>query len=234
MTLDEYAKNFYNNIETLSRLFSVHRATLADSAAFRAAFEGHRVGKTKFSCKIDKLEFRLKNTSKLCNNSDGKMSLFINSTLEMDLQKTDGLSSILKYSLEIFAIDIKGKIFFWHLDQHNFSGDTNLIHPYYHLHFGGNRIKETDSGNLLLLKTPRIAHPPLDPFLCIHYIIVNFYEVNAYPWIKEIQNDSSYISIIKKSENLFWMPFFDALSYQNSDGELTFNRLFPMTLSGAK
>lgn len=93
----------------------------------------------------------------------------------------------------------------WHIDKHN-GTTTQYCHPVYHISFGGSHMENqpTNFGNLLLLNSPRVIHPPLDIILSCDFVIRNFYTKNNN---KRILESRSYQSIIKFAKERYWKPF---------------------------
>ncbi|MCE7556357.1 hypothetical protein [Aliivibrio fischeri] len=109
----------------------------------------------------------------------------------------------------------------WHLDYHKDELDTapEFIHPSYHFHHGGRRIKEETEnyGELVLLDAPRLMHPPLDLFLAIDLLVSNFLEKRAW---RNLRADTAYQEIIKLSQIKWWQEYYqqvaDYWSHQTS------------------
>jgi len=131
-------------------------------------------------------------------------------------QDKDIISNPIK-KLDTFNIVIKGKdadenelISSWHLDKKIISDTYNCREPEFHFTFGGykmeNESKENnlDYGQLLLLRTPRIMHPPLDLILGIDFILNN-YMSKKYSGI--FINEKKYIKIINQVKELIWQPY---------------------------
>jgi hypothetical protein len=118
----------------------------------------------------------------------------------------------------------------WHLDKHSPSENDKFTHASYHFQFGGKKIKNVDSGNLLLLQNPRIPHPPMDIFLGFHFVIANFYNSKSYTFVREMTSDSVYQQIIKRAQNRLWTPYFDAYGENNSHNDFTRKNVFPLFL----
>ena len=98
----------------------------------------------------------------------------------------------------------------WHLD--NDSSGTEFIHPQYHISFGGIDFKKRigeNTNNLLLLKSPRLPHPPLDVILSIDYILKHFIENDRH---KELTESVSYQTYIKNSQRRIWQPYYTAIA----------------------
>ncbi|MEZ7528453.1 hypothetical protein [Cloacibacterium normanense] len=100
----------------------------------------------------------------------------------------------------------------WHLDRHAKDGDGELpsnLHPIYHLTFGGyhmENLQREDSdefGKSLILRAPRIMHPPMELLLGIDFIFNHFIPKNEL----ELLSDPAYIFVIKELKKYFWLPF---------------------------
>lgn len=105
----------------------------------------------------------------------------------------------------------------WHLDKHIRSENDNdgkgkgFIHPEYHFNMGGFALtKETDFnfGQVLLIDTPRLLHPPLDIVLSIDFILKNFYGIR----VKNLTDSNQYRTIISNAKERLWRPFYIALA----------------------
>ena len=146
--------------------------------------------------------------------------------------------------LDSFNIVIKGKdidenelISSWHLDKRKVSDCYNFIEPEFHFTFGGHYMDSNSSwdfGQLLLMRTPRIMHPPLDLILGIDFILNNYIskEYNSI-----FIGDKRYIEIIQKVKELIWRPY--ALSFakkmQNDFSRidnLKFDKVFINSITG--
>lgn len=99
----------------------------------------------------------------------------------------------------------------WHLDYHAFEEPTEFIHPSYHFHFGGRRIKESidNYGDIIILDAPRVMHPPLDLFLAVDFLVTNFLEQRAW---QALRADTRYKSMIKDAQNNWWKDYFQQIA----------------------
>lgn len=99
----------------------------------------------------------------------------------------------------------------WHLDYHAHKEPSESIHPSYHFHFGGRKIKDAidNYGELAILDTPRIMHPPLDFFLAVDFMVTNFLETRAW---QELRADDTYKKIIIESQKNWWKEYFQQIS----------------------
>ncbi|PTA48649.1 hypothetical protein C9I43_16340 [Shewanella morhuae] len=105
----------------------------------------------------------------------------------------------------------------WHLDYHDVKGDEHFSHPQFHFQFGGKKLRESlrvdcehfNTGELLLMESPRLMHPPMDPILAIDFIFSNF--LGEASW-KALRQKRSFIKIHKISKDAFWRPYFEGIS----------------------
>ena len=97
----------------------------------------------------------------------------------------------------------------WHLDRHDDEGIPNSFHPLYHLTFGGEYMEnlEVDEtfifGKSLILRSPRISHPPMEFVLLVDFILNHYFKTKDL----DILQDPSYENIIKKFKHMFWKPY---------------------------
>ena len=110
----------------------------------------------------------------------------------------------------------------WHLDRHVIGEGHNSpqsLHPLYHLTFGGyhmeNLINEDSDefGRTLILRAPRIMHPPMELILGIDFIF------NHYIPKKELDllSDPGYLNLIHELKKHFWLPFSLAIAKNYCD-----------------
>jgi hypothetical protein len=99
----------------------------------------------------------------------------------------------------------------WHLDRNE--GDNteeeskNFVHPCYHFQFGGNQLpQELGYGRLLLVESPRIAHPPLDAILAVDFVLSNYFST---VW-QDLRQDERYPRIVQQAQRRFWLPYAEA------------------------
>ena len=105
----------------------------------------------------------------------------------------------------------------WHLDYHDVKGDEHFSHPQFHFQFGGKKLRESlqagneyfNTGELLLMESPRLMHPPMDPILAIDFIFGNF--LGEASW-KALRQKPNFIKIHKMSKDVFWKPYFEGIS----------------------
>ena len=106
--------------------------------------------------------------------------------------------------------DIKEANCSWHLDKGS-PVDAQFSHPEYHMNFGGSHmVKQGDIfGNLLLLSSPRIIHPPMDIILSCDFIIRNFYTKSNH---QKLTLNPKYLEIIENAKSRYWQPYSKAFS----------------------
>ncbi|KIF44530.1 hypothetical protein M445_26090 [Vibrio owensii 47666-1] len=111
------------------------------------------------------------------------------------------------------ALNTQGRISrgAWHLDRHDHSGVPSFIHPDYHIHHGGRHIKDNtnDYGELVLLNTPRLLHPPLDIFLAFDFLLTNFYDRRVWA---SFRANPSYIALIKNAQEYWWKEYYTQIA----------------------
>lgn len=119
------------------------------------------------------------------------------------------------------------------LDRHIAGGNTpKVCHPFYHIQFGGDSVASKQTGELLLTSSPRIAHPPLDLFLGIHFILDNFFNKTSHPEVKGLFEDYDYQSIMIRAQKRLWEPYFQAFSQTTAHQDYIIENIFPLyTLS---
>lgn len=115
------------------------------------------------------------------------------------------------YQLNLKIKSSDGKMFAWHLDREG-GTDGKFIHPLYHFHGGGKKIEEKDAGELLILNSPRLAHPPLDLFLAIHFILENFLNTQTYTKQAGIFADPLYQDIMIRAQKRVLDPYYSAIT----------------------
>lgn len=111
----------------------------------------------------------------------------------------------------------------WRLDKQPHGQSGHFVHPLYHIQYGGEKVWEQcqddeDYGRQLLLTSPRIAHPPLDPILAVDFVLSNFF---AEKWAKLRNDAGDYIDLVKEAQNRYWRPYAIAMA-SNWDKNLGF------------
>lgn len=158
--------------------------------------------------------FNISNSGMKAKPNAKAISVIIDSqyTLQKEISATDDIFSLYNFQLYIKGYVDENKndkfnFFCWHLDREpNTNG--HLTHPYYHFHAGGKKMADYDPGGLFLISSPRIPHPPMDVFLAIHFVILNFLHSEDFSTQRKILKDDSYISIIERAQKRILDPYF--------------------------
>ncbi|MBL4662710.1 MAG: hypothetical protein JKY22_03935 [Flavobacteriaceae bacterium] len=103
----------------------------------------------------------------------------------------------------------------YHLDRHivkKGDGETEP-HPFYHFQYGGRHLVNADggldTGDLIVIETPRITHHPLDLILGLDYLISYFFPEKR----KEIIRKSrEYSLLLRKYQEIILKPYFHTLA----------------------
>jgi hypothetical protein len=110
----------------------------------------------------------------------------------------------------------------WRLDKQPHGQTGHFVHPLYHIQYGGRKVwqqcqTEEDYGRQLLLTSPRLAHPPLDPILAVDFILSNFF---ADKWAKLRCDAGDYIDLVREAQKRYWRPYAIAMAsnWQNNLG----------------
>lgn len=125
----------------------------------------------------------------------------------------------------------ESKFFSWHLDKEE-NTDASFIHPLYHFHAGGKRLKGKigkDSENFVI-SSPRLAHPPMDIILAIHFIIQNFVNGSEVKEKEQLIHDHDYCEIVSRAQQRVLDPYFGAFSKQSKHKDYSRENLFPLYL----
>lgn len=100
----------------------------------------------------------------------------------------------------------------WHLDRHlgNSTDDSESDHPRYHFQFGGRRMWQavTNYGQVMVPEAPRLAHPPLDGILAVHFVLANFF---GNIWMSLMEN-REYEKLVVDAQEMLWRPYVGALA----------------------
>lgn len=124
---------------------------------------------------------------------------------------------------------LESKYFCWHLDREtNVNG--KFIHPRYHFHAGGYLMKDIlpEQGHDFVISSPRLAHPPMDIVLIIHFLIQNFINTRDEADKYKITLDDEYIDILMRAQKRILDPYFGALSKDSDHLDYTRVNLFPL------
>ncbi|WP_353718685.1 hypothetical protein [Dyadobacter sp. 676] len=102
----------------------------------------------------------------------------------------------------------------WHLDRHEWEEGPNhqppkTLHPFYHLTFGGYHMEDLQVddhdffGNALIVRSPRIMHPPMELILGLDFVFNHFIPRGSL----DLLQDRAYTKIVKDLKRNIWMPF---------------------------
>lgn len=152
-----------------------------------------------------------------------------------DYLKYDPFVNHTGYSFQINMVGFKDggdSYHSWlHLDRHiQGGGPTKMCHPFYHFQFGGNEMESKETGELMLMASPRIAHPPMDLFLGIHFVLDNYFNKTSHPKIVDLMHDDDYRTIMMNAQKRLWIPYFNAFSNPVSHNDYTIQNVFPLFL----
>lgn len=112
-----------------------------------------------------------------------------------------------------FILDATPYISSWHLDRHSEPGIPSSLHPLYHLTFGGKHMENLDVdgeekfGHSLIVRAPRISHPPMELLLSIDYVLQHYFIKDEL----DLLSDPNYQKIIHDLKTKFWKPYFLSL-----------------------
>lgn len=159
--------------------------------------------------RVEKLKFGI---SDVPRNTMPKL-IMLNVLLDIAFEESDDDIPVSNYYFRVTAEGLDEnhitKTSSWHLDYDN-NENQEYIHPHFHLTWGGDILKDSNLGNVLLLPTPRISYPPMDIVLGIDFVLSNFIKGDAY---KQIQSDSQYKSAVKNAQEKYWRPYMVSLAH---------------------
>jgi hypothetical protein len=112
----------------------------------------------------------------------------------------------------------------WHFDRHPEGNAPEFHHPLYHVHFGGKEINQgqLQYGNVLIIESPRLLHPPMDLILGIDFVLSNFYSRHSCIGYTDLLNEPLYCKLVEKARKRFWQPYFLGLA-SNFAPNLSYN-----------
>lgn len=180
---------------------------------------------------IDYMVFNISTSGLNCDPIVKKVTVAIELKYELESNLTEKIDLFKSYSFQLLingyieSGDVSN-LFCWHLDKECHT-NGKFAHPLYHFHAGGNRIDGYEKGNLLMISSPRIPHPPMDVILAIHFVIQNFVNAKDFPQKKLLLQDPEYINIIERAQTRVLDPYFHAFSGKEHN-IYTPQNLFPL------
>ena len=102
-----------------------------------------------------------------------------------------------------------------HLDKHSqitnpTDGEGDYLHPEYHFTFGGRKMEDAhhqnywDFGQTLIMRSPRLMHPPMEIILGIDFILNQFIPRE---YISDLLGKPEYQNIVKEIKKVIWRPY---------------------------
>lgn len=171
-----------------------------------------------WSYRISDLPIFIKKSPRNAHPTLDSMTIYLNISITETPPNKDNrrISNLIKSS--DFSILIQGKKknkddhFYasWHLD--NDTNGEDYIHPQYHIAFGGCKLKEkinSNLGDVLLLTSPRLPHPPLDGILAIDFILKHFVTEDVH---RHLTESNTYKTYVKASQQRLWHPYYTSIS----------------------
>ena len=160
-------------------------------------------------CNVAKLKFNISNVPRNTKPAVDFLAVILDVAFD---EKTGTDIPVTNYFFKVTVegLDGSNKVkSSWHLDYDSNNGQ-DYVHPYFHLTWGGDTIKKMNLGNVLLLPTPRISHPPMDIVLGIDFVLSNFVKAEIY---KRIQSNSQYKAAVRKAQEKLWKPYMLSLAH---------------------
>lgn len=200
------------------------------------------IGKSQdvfYDYNIDNLTFRISTSGMSPYPKVSKLTVSIDANYSLQTEMSEKNDIFRIYSLELFIRGYTDKtageaevsnFFCWHLDrEENTTGD--FIHPLYHLHAGGNQLKDgnIDAGGLVFIGSPRIPHPPMDIILAIHFVIQNFINSGDFEQKNKLLADDDYQDLVERARKRVLDPYFQSIVGANHNS-FTKQNLFPLYL----
>lgn len=174
---------------------------------------------TSWGYKVKNLVFRQEPISGIQYPKEGniksiKVVLDIDVKAEFRENKLDfNPFQLLEFNLTIEGLtkrDVK-HILCFHLDRQPENSQSDEVHPAYHIHVGGHRLKSVSGenfGSSLFMGSPRLKHYPMDLILGIDFVTSNFC-----PGInKKLRSEQRFIKLLRHSQELILKPYYCSLS----------------------
>lgn len=196
----------------------------------QAVFYDYNIGNLTFRISTSGMSPYPK-VAKLSVSIDTSYSLQVDMSAKNDIFQTYSLELFIRGYIDKTAGDEEVSNFFcWHLDrEENTTGD--FVHPLYHLHAGGNQLKDgnIDAGGMIFISSPRIPHPPMDIILAIHFVIQNFINNGDCEQKSKLLADDGYQDVVERARKRVLDPYFQSIAGANHDS-FTRQNLFPLYL----
>lgn len=162
----------------------------------------HTVPKLLRDCESS-LEIRLSLTGDIKIKSDRSM-------VDDPMHQIDGFDIVVSTDKYISS---------WHLDRHIMAegeAEGTYVHPIYHFTHGGFEMEgpyessnsEDYYGNAIIMRNPRLMHPPMDLILGLDFVFNQFMPRNTLSILK----DPVYMDLIEQVKGFLWQPFALALA----------------------
>jgi hypothetical protein len=141
-----------------------------------------------------------------------EIDLIITGDIKINLPQNsinDPINSIKGFDI---VVTTNGYVSSWHLDRHEVqpnNGRCDYIHPIYHFTHGGHKMEGYTAtiddyfGNAIIMRNPRLMHPPMDLILGIDFIFNQFIPNKKL----SILSDKAYIDIVNQVKVFLWRPF---------------------------
>lgn len=143
----------------------------------------------------------------------------LNSTLIFK-GKTLQIGSIKEMNVDIVLEGISNGIKVrnaWHFDFHATNGDEAYSHPMFHCQNGGRELRVSPNeasdyiktGEIFLVESPRIAHPPLDPTLAVEFVFGHFLGNDD---LRKLYNIREFNVALRSSIESVWRPYYESIN----------------------
>jgi len=215
----KYRKARSNELRQFARLLSTSQAikVIPDISPLESAaakcINNTPKGQNSYGYNLEQLLFQIETPRHTLPNDVGKyLNLELSVALQgvCDPESDDPFKYELSVNIEVMTIPPKKRCA-WHLDRHILGEEDNEaygVHPLYHFQYGGHQMEEIKNlGDVLLLETPRLLHPPMDAILAIDFVLSNF----AGTIWKTLREDGTYRRIVEEAQERFWLPYFKSI-----------------------
>jgi hypothetical protein len=228
----------HSDLSTLNRLIGKYEVPVQQKELYslETILQSRKLNGNDVSYIISDIEFELTETiSNTVPREVSSFSFFLSINFIPDYSKNffkedpfynekvklnDNEPPVNSYSMQLVIIGYsnshEGDLYnCWHLDRHiTGGGSSKVVHPFYHLQNGGNKMEEFNDlvKSVVFTGAPRIPHPPMDLFLAFHFVITNFYSQNSMKNIAALLIDEDYEAIICRAQERMWKPYYSAFN----------------------